>query len=149
MDDLIQKRNLVEFTDPEDGSTNFRVSPFGEVKSYKDMNDAVGAYFEDERKSQKLSRNIIGQLLGTPGHVYQRFEKGNTRFTIARAIHLIELLGGSPIGFLYAAAPHLFGKSEDEAALRKSLIDKILSLEAGAVADLSRVVAHIPTDKSA
>jgi transcriptional regulator with XRE-family HTH domain len=148
MDDIIHERNLVEFTDPEDGSKNFRARPFDDVKSYRDLNNAVGAYFEDERKAQKLSRNTIGQMLGTPGHVYQRFEKGNTRFTVARAIHLIELLGGSPIGFLFAAAPHLFGKSEQEATVKKDLIEQILALDDETVKDLEKIVSRMAPTKA-
>lgn len=149
MDDLIQKLHLVEYTEPEDGSKNFRAPGFGEVKSYRDINDAVGAYFEKERKAQKLSQATVGELLGTPGHVYQRYEKGNTRFTVARAVHLMELLDLAPIDCLYAAAPHLFGKTEDEARLRKDLIDRIMSLDIETVTDLSKVIAHIHPNKDA
>eukprot|EP01035_Chromulina_nebulosa_P044098 gene44098-59710_t len=148
MNDLAEKLNLVPFIEPEDGSKNYRANGFGEVKSYRELNEAIGAYFEKERKAQKLSQATIGELLGTPGHVYQRYEKGNTRFTVARAIHLLELLDLAPIDYVYAAAPHLFGKTQQEAKLRKELIDRIMGLDTETVSDLSRVIAHIhPVNK--
>ena len=69
-----------------------------------------------------MTREQLAELLGISGQVYGRYERAESKINVTRLIHLSEILGFAPIEMIYAAAPHLFGKTPKEAENRIRLM---------------------------
>ena len=64
-------------------------------------------------------------------------------------IHLAELLDFSPIEAIYAAAPHFFGETEQEAETRYKLVMRMLDLPSATAQNLLRLVEELSPETGA
>jgi transcriptional regulator with XRE-family HTH domain len=100
----------------------------GEIASFQEMEEKLSAFVRNCREDSGLTRAEFASLYGLSTAVYGRYERAFSRLTVGRMVHLCELLGFTPAELLYEVAPHLFGKSRDEAEDRLKLgrlIDKL------------------------
>ena len=65
------------------------------------------------------------------------------RLTVTRLIHLAEILEFSPIELIYAAAPHLFGDTKEEARDKKELVLRILDMPASTTHSLLQLIVGL------
>lgn len=80
-------------------------------------------------------------MVGLSTQVFGRYEKAISKMHVTRLIHLCEILDASPVDMIYAAAPHLFGDTQDEAAIRATAMRDLFKLRPSAVAALQGVIA--------
>ncbi len=120
-------RSLVEVKDLEGDKSYSRSPAFGEIRSYAEMDVVVGETLRAYRERNKMLQSDIAGLMGLATPVYGRYERGEVRLNIGRAIHLCEILGIKPDELLYEAAPHLWGDTPESAHERHEL-EKIVNL---------------------
>lgn len=99
----------------------YRRPGFDGIETLGEMDAKISAFLRRKREDLGLSRNDLAPMLGLSAPVYGRYERAFSRMTVTRMIHLCELLGFMPIDMLYEAAPHLWGKTPEEAEDRKTL----------------------------
>ena len=95
---------------------------------------------------QGLTREQLAELLGISGQVYGRYERAFSKMNVTRLIHLSEILGFKPIEMIYAAAPHLFGKTPKEAENRIRLMRLMSRMRPEAVDLLLTLVGELAGD---
>ncbi len=78
--------------------------------------------------------------LSTP--VYGRYERAFSKLHVTRMVHICEVLNIMPIEMLYEAAPHLWGKSEEEAKDRVELAKLVADLPHSTTRDLLSLVKN-------
>jgi transcriptional regulator with XRE-family HTH domain len=140
------KRGLVETTDPEIDRPLSRKAGFNGLVPLGDMDRAISEFLRDARKEQDLTREELAELLGLSGQVYGRYERAFSKMHVTRLIHLSELLGFKPIEMIYAAAPHLFGETEEEARSRIALLRLMSRMRPATVETLLKLIAEISGD---
>lgn len=86
-------------------------------------------------------------MLGITRPVYGRYERAFSRLTVTRMIHLCELLGFMPTDMLYEAAPHLWGKTPEEAEDRVTLTKLIERMPHDTMRDLIRLVRRMSPEE--
>jgi hypothetical protein len=67
-------------------------------------------------------------MIGLSTQVFGRYEKAISKMHVTRLIHLCEILDASPVEMIHAAAPHLFGKTEEEARIRAEALSTVQKL---------------------
>lgn len=149
--DLIKyksSKGLVETTDDEVEKPFYRRPGFEGIVSFKNMDEKLAAYLRDTREEKNLSQADFASIVGLSTAVYGRYERAFSRMTVTRMIHLCELLGFMPIDMIYAAAPHLYGRTPEEAKDHLELSHLIRGLPHEAVRNLIGIVARMtPEDK--
>lgn len=115
IDAYVDRMGLVITTDPEIGRPVHRRPGFEGIAKLGDMEKSISAFLLAKRKQKKLSREKLAQLVGLSVQVYGRYERAFSKIHVTRMIHLSEILGFTPLEIVYAAAPHLFGDSPEEA----------------------------------
>jgi transcriptional regulator with XRE-family HTH domain len=140
------KRGLVETTDPEIDRPLSRKTGFDGVVSFGDMDTVISEFLRDARKAQGLTREGLAELLGLSGQVYGRYERAFSKMHVTRLIHLSELLGFKPMEMIYAAAPHLFGETEEEATNQIALMRLMSKMKPATVESLLKLIADISGD---
>lgn len=128
LDDYISEIGLVETQDPENEKPLYRQSGFDEISSFADLDTKVGIALRKVRTKKKLSRVEVAALVGLTEQVYGRYERNASKMHVSRLIHLSEVLDISPVELLSFAAPHLWGKTQEEADARVRLIGLIEGL---------------------
>ncbi|NSZ10076.1 helix-turn-helix transcriptional regulator [Agrobacterium tumefaciens] len=113
------------------------------------MDEKLGQLLRLARDEEALSRVELAALVGLNPVVYGRYEKADSRMTVVRMIHMCELLGVAPEYFTAGTAPHLYGRTPDEADDYVRLMDMISKLPADAVSDLREFVSRIRPEHSA
>jgi transcriptional regulator with XRE-family HTH domain len=144
-------RGLVETTDPEnDGKSLFRRPGFDGIRTFGEMDEIIAAFLKQIREDQGLPRADFAPLVGLSVPVYGRYERAFSRMTVTRMIHLCELLGFMPIDMLFEAAPHLWGRTQEEAEDRRTLTKLIERLPQDTMRDLIRLLQRmVPGEKTA
>ena len=72
--------------------------------------------------------------------VYGRYERAFSKMHVTRMIHLCEFLGFMPMEMLFSAAPHLWGRTPEEARDTMELAQQVVSLPHGTKRDLLALV---------
>lgn len=131
LEEYIARRGLLKSTDPENEKPVYRRQGYAGIDAFAELDRKVGEAVRRGRKSRNLSRAELSVLVGLSEQVYGRYERNASKMHVSRLIHLCEMLGASPLAMLYAAAPHLWGETAKESAMRFRMMNVIenLSLE--------------------
>ena len=113
--DLYRQTRTVETEDSEVEKPIYRKPGFNGIRSLMAMEEELSRYLRERRDAQNLNREQVGMMIGIHAEILARHERAGAKLRVTRLIHLAELLDFSPIEAIYAAAPHLFGDSEQEA----------------------------------
>ncbi|SDN95994.1 helix-turn-helix transcriptional regulator [Ensifer sp. YR511] len=124
----IQKAGLVESREPKTEKIVYRRPGFGGILTDKEMDEKIASALRKARDEQKLTRAELAPLLGLAEQVYGRYERSVSKLHVTQLIHLSEILGFAPDDLLFAAAPHLWGETPEEASKRRRLIKLIEDL---------------------
>jgi transcriptional regulator with XRE-family HTH domain len=144
--DLISYKNahgLVETTDPDVDRPLCRKPGFEGIDTLGEMDEKLSAFLRRKREELGLSRDELAPMLGISRPVYGRYERAFSRLTVTRMIHLCELLGFMPTDMLYEAAPHLWGKTPEEAEDRVTLTKLIERMPHDTIRDLIRLLKRM------
>ncbi|WP_158598537.1 helix-turn-helix domain-containing protein [Notoacmeibacter ruber] len=106
------------------------------------MDAAIGKLIRERRDAIPLTRNELGELLGLSAQVYGRYERGFSKMTATRMVHLAELLDFHPIELLGEIAPHFFGENEEDAEKKLQLCVGIFDLPPETAAAFLHIVDH-------
>lgn len=145
----IDRRGLVETNDSEVDKPIWRKPGFNGVRSLLEIEEELSRYLRERRDAQNLNREQVGMMVGLHQEIYARHERAGAKLRVARLIHLAELLDFSPIEALYAAAPHLFGESEQEADVKLKLMLRMLDLPASTAQHLLMTIEELAPDVDA
>ncbi|MBX3575130.1 MAG: helix-turn-helix transcriptional regulator [Mesorhizobium sp.] len=145
----IDRRGLVETNDSEVDKPIWRKPGFNGVRSLLKIEEELSRYLRERRDAQNLNREQVGMMVGLHQEIYARHERAGAKLRVARLIHLAELLDFSPIEALYAAAPHLFGESEQEADVKLKLMLRMLDLPASTAQHLLMTIEELAPDADA
>ncbi|MDX8449374.1 helix-turn-helix transcriptional regulator [Mesorhizobium captivum] len=136
-------RGLVETSEPDFERPLWRKPGFNGVVSLDEMDKALSEFLASTRRQKGLNREQLAELLGISGQVYGRYERSESKLNVTRLVHLCEIFGLAPIEMIYAAAPHLFGKSSNEAANRMALMRLVSRMRPEAIASLRSLVSEL------
>ncbi|RWJ21185.1 MAG: XRE family transcriptional regulator [Mesorhizobium sp.] len=140
---LMRARGLVETTDPEFPRPVFRQPGFDGILTAKEMDEKISAWLKHTREAKGISRADAAHLLGLSVTVYGRYERSESRMTVPRLIHLCEIMGFVPLDMLFDTAPHLWGKTPEEAEERRTLTRLIERLPPDTMRDLIRLLKRM------
>nr|WP_250811967.1 helix-turn-helix transcriptional regulator [Neorhizobium tomejilense] len=121
-DEYIASAGLVETRDPESGDSLYRSVGFDGVPSMDDLDVKIGEALRASRERRDLTRPDLAPMLGLTPQVYGRYERGEAKLSVTRLVHLAEILDFSPLDVISAAAPHVMGRTIEEADIRCRLI---------------------------
>ncbi|WP_229002337.1 helix-turn-helix transcriptional regulator [Rhizobium sp. AB2/73] len=124
----IKTAGLIEVRDSEIENPICRQPAFDGIAEFGEMDKKIGEALRLAREERDLTRPELVPLLGLTPQVYGRYERGEAKMHVTRLVHLSELLKFSPLDVIFAAAPHLWGGSEDEAQTRHKLMKYIEEL---------------------
>jgi transcriptional regulator with XRE-family HTH domain len=144
----IDRHGLVETTDSEVDKPIWRKPGFNGVRSLMEMEEDLSRYLRERRDAQNLNREQVGMMIGIHHEIYARHERAGAKLRVARLVHLAELLDFSAIEALYAAAPQLFGDSQEEAAVKNKLMKRIRKMPAATAEKLLMLVEELSPDDS-
>ncbi|MGE3832799.1 MAG: helix-turn-helix domain-containing protein, partial [Parvibaculaceae bacterium] len=116
------------------------------MRSLLEIEEELSRYLRERRDALNLNREQVGMMVGLHHEIYARHERAGAKLRVARLVHLAELLDFSPIEALYAAAPHLFGETEQEADIKLKLILRMLDLPASTAQHLSMMIEELSPD---
>jgi transcriptional regulator with XRE-family HTH domain len=145
----IDKHGLVETNDSEVDKPIYRKPGFDGVRGLLEMEEEISRYLRERRDAQNLNREQVGMMVGLHHEIYARHERAGAKLRVTRLLHLAELLDFSPIEALYAAAPHLFGDSEQEAEVKLKLMMRMLDLPASTAQHLLMMIEELSPDGGA
>ena len=144
----IDRHGLVETTDSEVDKPIWRKPGFNGVRSLLEMEEELSRYLRERRDAQNLNREQVGMMVGIHHEIYARHERAGAKLRVTRLLHLAELLDFSPIEALYAAAPHLFGESEQEVEVKLKLILRMLDLPSSTAQHLLMMIEELSPESS-
>lgn len=142
----IDRHGLVETEDSEVEKPIYRKPGFDGVRGLLAMEEELSRFLRERRDAQNLNREQVGMMVGLHHEIYARHERAGAKLRVTRLIHLAELLDFSPIEALYAAAPHLFGESRQEAEVKLKLVMRMLNLPASTAEHLLMLVEELSPD---
>lgn len=143
----IDKQGLVETTDDEIEKPFYRKPGFDGIRSFPEMEQIFSRVIREKRDALNLNRAQTAMMVGLHEQIFARYERAFSKLTVTRLIHLAEILGFSPVEMLHAAAPHLFGDSQDEADDKLKLMFRILDMPASTTHSLLRLIEGLsPAD---
>lgn len=145
----IDRYGLVETTDSEVDKPIYRKPGFNGVRSLLEMEEELSRYLRERRDAQNLNREQVGMMVGLHHEIYARHERAGAKLRVTRLLHLAELLDFSPIEALYAAAPQIFGDTEQEAEVKLKLMMRMLDLPASTAQHLLMMIEELSPDSSA
>ena len=131
---------LVETTDPEIDKPIFRKPGFNGIEDFGEMDRRISVFLRKGRDGIGLTREEVARFLGLSTPVFGRYEKAISKLHVTRLIHLSEVLGFHPMELVYAAAPHLFGKTPQQAEDEMKLAKLIWKLPPSTVGTLIKLV---------
>ena len=143
---FIDKNGLVETSDSEVDKPIWRKPGFDGVRSLLDMEKELSRFLRERRDALNLNREQVGMMIGIHQEIYARHERAGAKLRVTRLLHLAELLGFSPIEAIYAAAPQLFGDSEEEAEVKLKLMMRMLDLPASTAEHLLMMIEGLSPD---
>ena len=139
----IDKRGLVETNDSEVDKPIWRKPGFNGVRSLLEIEEELSRYLRERRDALNLNREQVGMMVGLHHEIYARHERAGAKLRVARLIHLAELLDFSPVEALYAAAPHLFGDTKQEADVKLKLMLRMRDLPASTAEHLLMMIEEL------
>ncbi|WP_312407121.1 helix-turn-helix domain-containing protein [Rhizobium sp.] len=142
-------KGLVETNDPESEKPVFRRPGFEDVVNFQEMDRRIASYLQGAREKAGLSRAEFASMIGLATAVYGRYERADSRITVTRLIHLCELLDVMPIDIISEVAPHLYGRTADEAKDYVELTHIIRNLPHETVRDLMGLLRRMTPENSA
>ncbi|WP_421405579.1 helix-turn-helix domain-containing protein [Agrobacterium fabrum] len=140
----IEELGLLKTADPENEKPVYRREGFGGVSTFEELDAKLGEQLRKCRQSIGLSRADLATLVGLSEQVYGRYERSSSKMQVSRLIHLSEILGMSPLGLLFATAPHLWGQTPEEADIRfrmMKLLEELPSETMSSIVKLLETVA--------
>ncbi|MBA8907474.1 helix-turn-helix transcriptional regulator [Aminobacter ciceronei] len=140
MDGYKNKMELVETIDPEIDKPVFRRPGFEGIKTLGEIDERIATFIRKAREDKDLTRAELAPLLGLSMQVYGRYERAFSKMHVTRMIHLCEILGFMPMEMLFSAAPHLWGRTPEEARDTMELAQQVVSLPHGTKRDLLALV---------
>lgn len=147
METYKKQMGLVETSDPDIAKPVYRRPSFDGVHTLDEMEQRIAAHLRRKRKEKGLSREELGELLGLSAQVYGRYERAFSKMHVTRMIHLCEVLGLMPMEMLFDAAPHIWGRTPEEAEDRLALAKLVVNLPHAVTKDLLRMVAHLSQEE--
>ncbi|KJF70260.1 helix-turn-helix domain-containing protein [Agrobacterium arsenijevicii] len=132
----IEELGLVKTADPENEKPVYRREGLDGISTFEELDSKLGDELRKCRQAKDLSRADLATLVGLSEQVYGRYERSSSKMQVSRLIHLSEILGVSPLGMLFAAAPHLWGQTADEADTRYRIMKLLEDLPAETMASL-------------
>jgi len=142
----IDRRGLVETTDSEVEKSIWRRPGFNGVRSLLEMEEELSRFLRERRDALNLNREQVGMMVGLHHEIYARHERAGAKLRVTRLLHLAELLDFSPVEAVYAAAPHLFGDSGEEAEVKMKLIMRMLDLPSSTAQHLLMMIEELSPD---
>jgi transcriptional regulator with XRE-family HTH domain len=136
LDSHIEELGLVKTADPENEKPVYRREGLDGISTFEELDAKLGDELRKCRQAKDLSRADLATLVGLSEQVYGRYERSSSKMQVSRLIHLSEILGVSPLGMLFAAAPHLWGKTPEEADTRFRMIKLLDELPADTMASI-------------
>lgn len=136
LDSHIKELGLVKTADPENEKPVYRREGLDGISTFEELDAKLGEELRKCRQAKDLSRADLATLVGLSEQVYGRYERSSSKMQVSRLIHLSEILGVSPLGMLFAAAPHLWGKTTEEANTRFRMIKLLDELPADTMASI-------------
>lgn len=142
----IDRHGLVETTDSEVDKPIWRRPGFNGVRSLLEMEEELSRFLRERRDALNLNREQVGMMVGLHQEIYARHERAGAKLRVTRLLHLAELLDFSPVEAVYAAAPHLFGDSREEAEVKMKLIMRMLDLPSSTAQHLLMMIEELSPD---
>ncbi|MBE0703237.1 MAG: helix-turn-helix transcriptional regulator [Afipia sp.] len=142
----IDRHGLVETTDSEVDKPIWRRPGFNGIRSLLEMEEELSRFLRERRDALNLNREQVGMMVGLHQEIYARHERAGAKLRVARLLHLAELLDFSPVEAVYAAAPHLFGDSREEAEVKMKLIMRMLDLPSSTAQHLLMMIEELSPD---
>lgn len=142
----IDRHGLVETTDSEVDKPIWRRPGFNGVRSLLEMEEELSRFLRERRDALNLNREQVGMMVGLHHEIYARHERAGAKLRVTRLLHLAELLDFSPVEAVYAAAPHLFGDSREEAEVKMKLIMRMLDLPSSTAQHLLMMIEELSPD---
>ena len=139
----IEKHGLVETTDDEIEKPFYRKPGFDGIRSFAEMEQIFSQLIREKRDNHNLNRAQAAMVVGLHEQIFARYERAFSKLTVTRLIHLAEILEFSPIELIYAAAPHLFGDTKEEARDKKELVLRILDMPASTTHSLLQLIVGL------
>ncbi|MDW5315945.1 helix-turn-helix transcriptional regulator [Rhizobium sp. PL01] len=143
LENHIDELGLVKTTDPENEKPVFRREGLSGTSNFEELDAKLGDELRKCRQAKGLSRADVATLVGLSEQVYGRYERSSSKMQVSRLIHLSEILGVSPIGMLFAAAPHLWGKTQEESEARFRMIKMLDEMPAPTMASIAALLQAI------
>ncbi|RWB25770.1 helix-turn-helix domain-containing protein [Mesorhizobium sp.] len=137
MDAYKNKMELVETIDPEIDKPVFRRPGFESIKTLGEIDERIAQFIRKAREDKDLTRAELAPLLGLSMQVYGRYERALSKMHVTRMIHLC---GFMPMEMLFSSAPHLWGRTPEEARDTVELAQQVVSLPHGTKRDLLALV---------
>lgn len=144
----IMRRGLVKTVDPAVKKPIYRKPGFEGIVSLSTMEERLSLHLRRKRDEQWLNRSQVGMMVGIHAEIYARHERAGAKLSVARLLHLAELLDFSPIEAIHAVTPQFFGEDQDDADLRLALMMKSLAMSASTAKALLDVVEALPRSGS-
>lgn len=141
--DYMSSMGLVETQEKELERPLYRRPGFDGIVSFADIDAKLSEFLAERRESTGLSRPDFARLFGVSRTVYARYERDISRLSVARMIHLSELLGFLPMEMISAAAPHLYGPTRQEAEDRLELCRLVADLPNDTVRNLIGIIGQL------
>jgi transcriptional regulator with XRE-family HTH domain len=139
----IEKHGLVETTDDEIEKPFYRKPGFDGIRSFAEMEQIFSQLIREKRDNHNLNRAQAAMMVGLHEQIFARYERAFSKLTVTRLIHLAEILEFSPIELIYAAAPHLFGDTKEEARDKMELVLRILDMPASTTHSLLQLIVGL------
>lgn len=137
---------LIAVKDPAYEKPVFRRETGSGIRTFEEIDQALGAILKEKREAAGLSRDAIAELIGLSTQVYGRYERGFSALTATRLIHVCEVLNMELEEMIFAVAPHLYGASQDEAETRYAALSMLRRLDAETLEIVSRLLKQIQPD---
>ncbi|RWE05802.1 MAG: XRE family transcriptional regulator [Mesorhizobium sp.] len=138
-----ERAGLVETTDLEIDKPIFRHPGFAGIDQLGKMDERISDFLLKARRDVGLTREELARFLGLSTQVFGRYEKAISKLHVTRLVHLSEILGFHPMDLVYSAAPHLFGKTAEEAADQIKLAKLIWTLPPRTISTLVDLVEEM------
>lgn len=148
LDSYKQSRGLVETTDDEVDKPLHRRPGYEGIVTFGEMDERLAAFVRNKRETEGLTRADFAAIVGLSTPVYGRYERAFSRITVTRMIHLCELLGFSPTDMIFEAAPHLYGRTPEEAEDHRKLSQLIRTLPHETIRDLIGLLKRMTPDEA-
>ncbi|GEM_PF-4959914 len=127
-------------------SANHNVA--SETLCSENLDKKIGTALLELRNDRRMFRTQLASRLGMKETGVRRHETGKTRLSVSRLIELCEVLDANPIEILYPVAPHLFGRTGEEAVQMVAMIKILSRLNEETLTSIFKVIRHFDPNNS-